>query len=110
MSAIPEEIKHADLIVALEPLLEMLGVTAKDIFGAPGLTITATEVTFLVSAGEETGAGRRKRVRPADVGLTAPRDEACDELAVFVRVRTDLADDSYASVAARRAAAEGDVA
>jgi hypothetical protein len=102
MSNIPKEVKHADLVKACGPLFDLLGITEHDIYTRPGLTVTAEEVTFLMCAGPELKSGRRKLVTPEQVGLTSPRGDT-DELAVFVRIKTDLHPDSTVQVAVRNA-------
>lgn len=103
MSTIPTEIKHSDLLKALRPLMDLLGVDEHDLYAEPGLTIKATEVTFLMFAGDKPEGGRRMRVPASDVGLAGPRGDVHDEVSFFVRVKTDLAEDSSVNVAARNA-------
>jgi hypothetical protein len=106
MNTIPKMIKHSDLLSALEPLFDLLGVTAMDVFETPGLHISPLEVTWAMPPGPQAKNGRRKRVLVREAGLEPLREEY-EELMVFVRVKTDLAVEANLGALVSAAAAEG---
>lgn len=64
---IPLSVKHSDLMAALQPLYDLLGTSARNIYDEPGITIRGDLIEFNVPDSHESDPrGVAKGVRAVD--------------------------------------------
>lgn len=85
---IPKQVRQSDLMTAMQPLYELLGVTAMHVYSWPPMVIGADFVTFSVVATSEAEWSRdngRPESMPPTPGWN-PQGNEFGELSIGIRV------------------------